>query len=151
MRRRLFNLLTAVSLLLCISVVTLWVRSYWRYDKIGVRLPELLCGAESYRGRLLWVWTPAAAGSATEGEDRERTVAHASEAAPGDMDVVWEDLRRSAMWNVAGLSYTVVRASEPPARLLVTPMWLVTLVLAAVPVSRLTYARRGNRGQRRGL
>jgi hypothetical protein len=29
-RRRLPNLLTAVSLLLCVAVCVLWVRSYWR-------------------------------------------------------------------------------------------------------------------------
>ena len=31
MKRRLLNLLTALSLLLCVAVVALWVRSYWRY------------------------------------------------------------------------------------------------------------------------
>jgi hypothetical protein len=35
MRRRLFNLLTALSLLLCVAAVALWVRSYWRCDWIG--------------------------------------------------------------------------------------------------------------------
>ena len=29
MVRRLFNVLTALSLLLCAAVVALWVRSYW--------------------------------------------------------------------------------------------------------------------------
>ncbi len=34
MNRRLFNLLAGVSLLLCIAITALWVRSYWRSDAI---------------------------------------------------------------------------------------------------------------------
>ena len=37
MRRRLLNVLTALSLLLCVAVVALWVRSYWRGDSVSVR------------------------------------------------------------------------------------------------------------------
>jgi hypothetical protein len=41
-RRRLLNLLTLLSLLLCVAVVTLWVRSYGQhsqseFDRRGVR------------------------------------------------------------------------------------------------------------------
>jgi hypothetical protein len=32
-RRRLLNLLTAGSLLLCVAVCGLWVRSYWHIDE----------------------------------------------------------------------------------------------------------------------
>jgi hypothetical protein len=31
-KRRLFNLLAVVSLVLCVATATLWVRSYWRLD-----------------------------------------------------------------------------------------------------------------------
>ena len=33
-RRRLLNLLTALSLLLCVAVCVLWVRSYWESDNV---------------------------------------------------------------------------------------------------------------------
>jgi hypothetical protein len=36
MTPRLLNLLTALSLLLCATVMALWVRSEWRYDSIAV-------------------------------------------------------------------------------------------------------------------
>ena len=36
MKRRLFNLATTLSLLLCAAVVALWVRSYWRFDHLWV-------------------------------------------------------------------------------------------------------------------
>jgi hypothetical protein len=34
-KRLLFNVLTAVSLVLCVATVTWWIRSYWRCDSIG--------------------------------------------------------------------------------------------------------------------
>jgi hypothetical protein len=36
MKRRVLNLLTAGSLLLCVATAVLWVRSYWRYDSVAV-------------------------------------------------------------------------------------------------------------------
>ena len=35
MLRRLFTLLSALSLLLCVAAVVLWVRSYWLCDFVG--------------------------------------------------------------------------------------------------------------------
>jgi hypothetical protein len=37
MQRRLLNLLTVLSLLLCVAVVILWVRSYWRADYVRIQ------------------------------------------------------------------------------------------------------------------
>jgi hypothetical protein len=34
LRRRLFNLMAAVSLVLCVATVALWVRGCWRSDLI---------------------------------------------------------------------------------------------------------------------
>ena len=54
---RLLNLLTALSLLLCVAVVGLWVRSYWVRDAVG-RITHLSehnvrwIGAESESGAL---------------------------------------------------------------------------------------------------
>src|SRR5438067_1929878 len=39
MRRWLLNIFAALSLLLMVGVVTLWVRSYWRADAVAVRAP----------------------------------------------------------------------------------------------------------------
>jgi hypothetical protein len=35
MKRKLLNLLTALSLLLCVAIVVLWLRSYWVLDNLG--------------------------------------------------------------------------------------------------------------------
>lgn len=34
MKRRLFNLVAALSLLLCVATAALWVRSYWHFDTV---------------------------------------------------------------------------------------------------------------------
>jgi hypothetical protein len=36
MTRRLLNFLTLLSLLLCVAVAGLWVRSYWTHDMVLV-------------------------------------------------------------------------------------------------------------------
>jgi hypothetical protein len=39
MTRRLLNFLTLLSLLLCVAVVALWVRSYWAWDSWEIATP----------------------------------------------------------------------------------------------------------------
>jgi hypothetical protein len=55
MRRRLLNLLTALSLLLCVGVGVLWVRSYWRMDQAFVARNGRLVWVGSLRGRVDFV------------------------------------------------------------------------------------------------
>ena len=35
MRRKLFGFVSALSLLMCVATVVLWVRSYWRTDTVS--------------------------------------------------------------------------------------------------------------------
>jgi hypothetical protein len=68
-KRRVFNMLAAVSLVLCAAVITLWLRSYrvsddfwWWGERYGV-------GLFSSEGRIeLWqgTWTPTAQGGSPE-------------------------------------------------------------------------------------
>jgi len=55
MKRRLLNVLTALSLLLCVAVCVLWVRSYSHFDRLGFG-GSGLCVVASYNGTLS-VWT----------------------------------------------------------------------------------------------
>jgi len=55
LRRWLFNGLAALSLLLCVGTVTMWVRSYWRLDHFGLASnPHFgvvtACAADSFDG-----------------------------------------------------------------------------------------------------
>src|SRR4051812_6565737 len=88
MKRRLLNLLTVLSLLLCLAVGALWVRSYRRFVDFGYFPPRRdadaytqgLVRLGSARGTLLftwrdivWPWTnPEAARVSTEWEKQEK-------------------------------------------------------------------------------
>jgi hypothetical protein len=51
-KRRLFNLLAGVSLVLCVAMVVMWVRSYWRSDQ--VQTTNLLYDLDTSPGRV-WI------------------------------------------------------------------------------------------------
>ena len=50
MRRRLLNLAAAVSLIVCVATISLWVRSYFMYDLWIARSWRSYSSAESWRG-----------------------------------------------------------------------------------------------------
>ena len=50
MRRRLLNLAVALSLILCVATISLWVRSYFMYDLWIARPWGTYSSAESWRG-----------------------------------------------------------------------------------------------------
>ena len=50
MKRRLFTILSALSLLMLVSVVVLWVRSYWALDSLGYRSGRFGLYLDSTRG-----------------------------------------------------------------------------------------------------
>ena len=57
MRRRLLNVATALSLLLCVAVAALWVRSYLRTDTVCVVWGGEMVYCESSRGALEIAWS----------------------------------------------------------------------------------------------
>ena len=59
---RLFTVASVLSLLLCIGVVPLWLRSYWRHDYAGVRVRSSLVAVQSNMGHVALVRITAHAG-----------------------------------------------------------------------------------------
>jgi hypothetical protein len=56
MRRRLFNLAAAVSLLMGVATVVFWMRSYWVCDALGGTMPHSFWSTNVSRGRILLQW-----------------------------------------------------------------------------------------------
>jgi hypothetical protein len=54
MKRRLLNLLTGLSLLLCVAAVVLWVRSYWTSDFVTHRRPAARGGGFDVTEWAIW-------------------------------------------------------------------------------------------------
>ena len=140
MTRRLLNLLTLLSLLLCLAAVALWARSHRHYDLAGFRLGPIGLGAVSYRGHLLWVWDVDPGERAVNGN-------YDSGCASPQIDGIADYVRGTAVWRVLGFSYTLIDPGGAPSfRGLITPTWSAVAVAATLPGARLW--RRRNRRRR---
>ena len=54
--KRLFNIRTVLSLLLCIATVGLWVRSYWYEDLLAFPSPAEYSALQSAEGTVTVLW-----------------------------------------------------------------------------------------------
>jgi hypothetical protein len=62
-RRRLFTILSAISLLVCVATIVLWVRSYWRLDFWQYNGLNTFCSAQSTLGSLSFYRCPTIRGA----------------------------------------------------------------------------------------
>jgi hypothetical protein len=143
MTRRLLNLLTSLSLLLCAAAVVLWARSHWVSDAVlwanrsGERGAQTLCGTFAFV---------------------ESNVPHAPAVARWDKFdgrvSVWEDGTPPSIPNRLGFGYRYmllptanIRVPNPdpsvtlPAvvatRMVLVPIWLPAVLFALLPTTRL--------------
>ena len=144
MRRTALNVVTGLSLLACVAVAALWVRSYWYEDVIGRSWQEGSAHFNSYRGRLTGLYSNL--------PDRGATFSFS-----GRLDGTDAIPPRflQTRWNRMGLVLqedqhprvqtawdTVLRArGRRPFRLLTrhagVPHWLIAAAFAALPAARL--------------
>jgi hypothetical protein len=142
MRRRLLNLLTALSLLLCVAVAALWVRSYWRYDQVNwFSADSGLCLA-SGDGILAVMFGPnyngAGAVAWPRGWRYRNYAALGAQGLPGQVQIAsYHQLGR------LGLAYDgnrLITPSEGPpyfsSHRVYFPHWLALIVLSAMPAAR---------------
>ncbi len=133
MRRRLLVIGGWVSLLCCLAVLVLWVRSY---------LPEYM-GMRASQGRLIlifghpqWVDT---FGPSNPRLDAESMIATARSISGGDL--------KTSDWRVMGFELIVAHTSWG-FTVLVIPFWFLFLPLAAVSVAIFAIHRRQERRAR---
>ena len=126
MRRRVFNVATALSLLLCVAAVVLWVRSYWVGDQI-----QLSHRIDAARYRLLTV-------ASFEGYLDVET----QEVVYDSTDPSWiaHHFRvglfsfrpqGSSIWNRIG--FERVESLDPQAFEFIAPLWPLVLFAAVLP------------------
>ena len=133
MKRRLLNLLTAVSVLLSVAVVVLWAWSYgtWR---VGVG-----------KGRVVAVIVEGSDGEAY----LQRRMTHEWTAA-----MTWEELETHATSSLAFAGFELRRgvwSAAVPFTLLAVPLWPLLVATLALPAARLGLARRARRRAAKGL
>jgi hypothetical protein len=139
MRRHLFNFLTALSLLLCVAVCVLWVRSYFITDEfVRIRQRGLDHRIESGGGRLAWMEFDWRGIDRSFLEAPEFGAWHylADDPATSLSSLLLNDPGLRARWfSVAGFAVAGGVPSDPvePSRAVAVPHWFVALVLAFGP------------------
>ena len=162
MRRRLLNLLTTLSLLLCVAVVALWARSHLESDSLFWRRGEST-GDESYRSQSVTVrtlrggvqaeWFKLAARTGMGWGTPTDTPLHwdtstpirrpewtepISERSLGVLSsrCVWPEIRKGSIWEVPAPILSATSSSDATfdneAYRIVLPYWLVVVPLAAM-------------------
>jgi hypothetical protein len=139
-KRWVFTILSALSLLLCVAVVVLWVRSYWRNDSIGCISADVISAASSTRGSICFWRQSDGTGRSEVGWFYERSepvsmLAYLPELDSSDPDPHEVNLRLAgfALWHrretVGGVAVF--------EQIAVAPHWFAALVTAALPVHAL--------------
>jgi hypothetical protein len=144
MFRRLFTLLSALSLLLCVAVVVLWVRSYWTAEAfrwataeggrraVGSNAGSLALGRQALAPSISRITTPHGYGY------------HTWPAGRGD------SLR--PLWSFLGFRYTALTSFGVTVETVEVPYWALAAASAACPLVLLYFRRlRPRRRRRLGL
>jgi hypothetical protein len=152
-KRRLTTLAVALSLLLCVATVALWVRSYWRLDAVNyVDLPEHWYKAWIFRGRV-GCWLTWLEGPVSE-HQRARNSSHWSrDWAPAS--IVASGQHAWHGFSSINVTYTIDLGNEQAQERQVAlrfPCWLPTFLLALGPAFwGVQSARRRQMRRRPGL
>jgi hypothetical protein len=166
--RRLLNLLTALSLVVCVATCALWVRSYRAGDVVGLRRSDrghhtlIDCSAQSSRGQVAFRWyrNTMTDLSTFDYFQARRAWDGAYRAVHGKFWSIQsigggDRLRESRAFGFAWLRYRVNRPDyDDEAQAFVLPLWFPAMLTAIAPArwSANTVRRfvAGRRDRRRG-
>ena len=180
MRRRLLNLLTTLSLLLCVAVVALWARShiesdsfFWRqgettgddsYQSQSVTVRTLHGGVQVERFKLVartgMGWgTPTDAPLHWDTSPPVRRPEWTEPISERSLDVLssrceWPEIRKGSIWDVPAPVLSATSSSDATfdnkAYRMVLPYWLAVVPLAPMALVRLLTSARRRRRVSRG-
>ena len=129
MARRLLNLVTALSMLLCVAVVVLWVRSYWVTDCFQLADASDYTAVVSSRGIFLVRRDVLPPRSPNSFSASAMETYHWSRRPPEDL-AVYLPSTVEGEWNLFGLSLSRGRWLDADRRLIVIPAWPLAAILA---------------------
>jgi hypothetical protein len=147
MKRRLLNLLTGLSLLLCVAVCMLWIRSHLRYDYVKYVGREWVYTVASDRGLLIFSRSSAWNDINRPGGPGNGWYAESLGGARRPIDF-YNAKRYPKPWYKFGLHPPRL---EPRYRDAAVPNWGLSLLTAILPAHRVLDVRRRARRHRAGL
>jgi hypothetical protein len=156
LRRIIINGLRVLSLLLCVGMVGLWVRSYWVADIVQVNRGRGCSGAEAMRGGVFFFKLSISENRWGEFETAFEPGASYVRHQPMDPD---RDVGRDVdvAWSFLGLRYFVSNVAiqkDISLRAQIVPIWLIVLPLAIFGLwggLRIAADRRRQKRRRQGL
>jgi hypothetical protein len=143
MKRRLFNILSGVSLLLCIATTVLWPRSFWRYDSISWNTASSTADLISVRGHVAAGLT-LYADSSVYGSILN-WYSYPVQSVQSDLEWAISDWPSGEKWKAGGFGFYVTKETIAGTVqwLLVAPAWSAFIFYSALPI--LWFVRRGNK------
>jgi hypothetical protein len=144
LRRLLLNFLTVLSLLSCVAVVTLWVRSYWYGEHFAVQDSSAGTAWGAFSGRFMVERTRALAPYSyppISGVEHHRS-------APIDLDTARPPAMASDRGSF-GFRLIAVRKPEETRSILVFPCWVVAAAASLLPIRWVVSFRRRSRHRHR--
>lgn len=159
MRRKLFILTAATSLLLCLATFALWVRSYWIHDRIALSRTRGINYSGMLRSGSIVVSRSALTGRTSDcfSDDWDRgpgwSVQSTSAPRPTVSPFTNEGSPPIIQW--IGFDYLSRDTSRPvfgtlTFRRIIVPMWLAALATTLPPIPLIGRVRRA-RQRRKGL
>ena len=156
MRRHLFTILAALSLLLCVAVCALWVRNYFRSDLLAYATGASLGPASHERGGFAWAaagslhvncWVRSGIPAGTEGRGGWAWQSHAADPGATRAREQYFDLLRGVrlFGFVASRQHRASSATATAGRtdwLVVVPYWQAVALTAPLPGVWLVKQRR---------
>jgi hypothetical protein len=155
MNRRVFTILSAISLALCVATVALWARSHWHNDRIGCVRPTWEVWIHSQNGHFAIMAGPIFQGA--NALHPPPGLHYYSDIAPAaDRDSITNaDFRRLAKLGFAYDSNKLAAVRSYPVFYtgyrLHFPHWLVVALLAIPPICRMCRWRRQRYAFQHGL
>jgi hypothetical protein len=137
MKRRLFNIASATSLLLFVLAAVFWARSYWSTDRVKSEGDRGICWAWNAPGRLA---VAVLAADRSGAPSNSFGPAYQHENIPGwagnpFMLMSREAGDRDVIWQHAGFAwYQRCEAAGPITVVAVMPFWCIAAMTAALPV-----------------
>jgi hypothetical protein len=127
-KRRQFNLLAGLSLLLCMPIATMWVRSCYRFDMIDCQIGTKVFGFASLHGQL------AIGLAAGRSPPRNRRIWRTGIATPG--------VRFAYQWQLLGFGFDHEQLGSQTVRSLLLPAWFLLTLVALCPAYLFVSRRR---------
>ena len=150
MKKWFFNFMAGLSLLLCLATAGLWVRSYWRFDRVWYLGPpaesRIIDEMSSQKGSV-----GASYSHGNRGEVLAITSRFILISQEADAGVTTNMMEGLEGWYCFGFGY--VNYMSPPLRVMIVmiPHWLLLLLLLVLPTMRFARFRRQRNRLRKGL